>query len=165
MKRYFAKALLLLLTVRLATGCATIIHGSVQDIDIASSPDDAEVWVDGARLGKTPTRLTLKRGDAHVISLQKEGFKESSVKIDKQVSSWIIGNIIFGGLIGCGIDFISGGAYDLKPERVDVNLTKLAQRDGEPLEIHTAQLDEIKEVRFLNDAGKPVIVATISWVD
>lgn len=165
MKRYFAKVLLLLLAVRLATGCATIIHGSAQDIDIASSPDDAEVWVDGARIGKTPTRLNLKRGDAHVISIKKEGFKESSVKIDKQVSSWIIGNIIFGGLIGCGIDFISGGAYDLKPERVDVNLTKLAQREGEPLEIHTAQLDAINEVRFLDDAGKPVIVAAISWVD
>jgi hypothetical protein len=58
-----------------------------------------------------------------------------------------------------------GGAYDLKPEWVDVNLTRLAQRDGEPMEIHTAQQDDIKKVWFLDDAGKPVIVATINWVD
>jgi hypothetical protein len=141
------------------------MHGSSQDIQVASSPDDAEVWVDGARLGKTPTRLTLKRGDSHIIKVQKEGFKEATLMIDKSVSAWIIGNIIFGGLIGCGVDFITGGAYDLKPERVDINLTKLAELNGRAVEIHTAQLDDIKELRFLNEEGKPVIVASITWVD
>ncbi len=165
MKQYFTKAILLILALRLATGCATIIHGSSQDIDIASSPDDAEVWVDGARLGKTPTRLTLKRGDSHLIKVQKEGFKEATIKIDKQVSAWIIGNVLFGGLIGCGVDFISGGAYDLKPERVDISLTNISQLEGQTLEIHAAQLDEIKEIRFLDNGGRPVIVATINWID
>jgi hypothetical protein len=165
MKQCFTKGLLLLLVIRLSTGCASIIHGSTQNVDIASAPDDAEVWVDGARMGKTPTRLTLKRGDSHTIKVQKEGFKETTILIDKQVSAWIIGNVVFGGLIGCGIDFISGGAYDLKPDRVDVNLTKMAQLSGQTLEIHTAQLDKIKEVRFLDDAGRPIIVTSINWVD
>jgi hypothetical protein len=165
MKQYFTKAILLLLTIRLATGCATIIHGSSQKVDIASSPDDADVWVDGVRLGTTPTRLNLKRGHSHNIKIQKEGFKETTIYIDNQVSAWIIGNVIFGGIIGCGLDFISGGAYDLKPERVDVNLPKMAQLSGQTLEIHAGNLDDIKEVRFLDESGTPVIVATINWVN
>jgi len=165
MKRYITNAVLLFLVIRLSIGCATIIHGSTQDISVASAPDDAEVWVDGARIGKTPTRLTLKRGDSHIIKVQKEGFKEANVMVEKDVSAWIIGNVIFGGLIGCAIDFISGGAYDLKPDRVDFNLTKIAQLDGQPLDIHAANLDNIKEFRFLDDQGNPVVVATITWAD
>jgi hypothetical protein len=162
MKKYVVKTLLVILAVRLSTGCATIIHGTTQNIDISSAPDDAMVWVDGARIGTTPARLTLKRGDIHLIQLEKEGYKNATIKIDKSVSAWIIGNVVFGGLIGCGIDFISGGAYELKPERVDVNLTKLAAMGGQTLHITS---DDFNEIRFVDDAGTPLIVAHIQWID
>ncbi len=164
-KQYLTRTILLALVIRLATGCATIVHGSSQDVNVSSSPDDAEVWVDGARIGKTPTRLTLKRGESHLIKIQKEGFKDVMLKVDKQVSAWIIGNVIFGGIIGCGIDFISGGAYDLKPDRLDVNLSKIAHLDGGLLEIYSVNIEKIEELRFLNDDGLPVITTTIQWVD
>ncbi len=36
------------------SGCATIIHGTHQDVAFSSSPTGAEVWVDGVKVGETP---------------------------------------------------------------------------------------------------------------
>jgi len=87
------------------------------------------------------------------------------MKIEGETSAWVIGNVIFGGIIGCGIDFITGGAYDLKPERVDINLTKLAELDGKTIHIDRAHLDNIKQLRFLDEKGNPEVVVDIAWVD
>jgi len=61
MKQRLAQFVVIAICIRLAVGCATIIHGSSQDIDISSAPDQAEVWIDGARMGTTPTKVSLKR--------------------------------------------------------------------------------------------------------
>jgi hypothetical protein len=44
-------------------------------------------------------------------------------------SGWVWGNIAFGGLIGLGVDFISGGAYQLYPD----NLRLCSHRQLTPL--------------------------------
>lgn len=165
MKQFFIRGFLIILALRLATGCATIVHGSSQKIDIASSPDDAEVWIDGARVGKTPARITLTRGDSHIIKVQKEGFKDVTLNVNSEVSAWLLGNVIFGGIIGCGIDFISGGAYVLTPERIDINLSAMAQLEGASLEIHTSKIEELKELRLLDGDGNAVVVAALIWID
>jgi hypothetical protein len=165
MKQHLPQLIFAAICVRLVVGCATIIHGSSQDISISSSPDEAEVWIDGARMGSTPTKVTLKRKNDYLVTIKKEGYKEATVKIESTTSAWIIGNVVFGGIIGCGIDFISGGAYDLKPERVDINLTELADLDGKTIRINRAQLDKIKQFRFLDENGNPEVVVDITWLD
>ena len=163
MKSKIAQFIFIIICVRLAIGCATIIHGSTQDINIASAPDQAEIWIDGARMGTTPTNVTLKRNGTFLVTVKKEGYKEATVKIDGTTSAWIIGNVIFGGIIGSGVDLISGGAYDLKPERVDINLTKIVQLDGKTIHLNQAQLDNLKQLRFIDENGKPKIVVNIAW--
>lgn len=165
MKQRLAQFVMIAISLRLAIGCATIIHGSSQDVNISSSPDEAEVWIDGARMGTTPTKVNLKRKSDYLVTVKKEGYKEATVKIEGSTSAWIIGNVIFGGIIGCGIDFITGGAYDLKPERVDINMTKLAELDGKTIHIDRAELDKIKQLRFLDENGNPEVVVDITWVD
>jgi hypothetical protein len=165
MNHRWSKWAIILISARLALGCATIIHGSSQDIQVASSPDNAEIWIDGARMGTTPTKLTLSRKHEHNITVKKEGFKDVSVSIENATSAWIVGNIVFGGIPGCAIDLITGGAYDLKPERVDINMTKIAALDGETIRVDQARLDQIKEMRFLDENGLPELVVMITWVD
>ncbi len=165
MKQRFVQFVMIVICIRLAVGCASIIHGSSQDINISSSPDEAEVWIDGARMGMTPTKVNLKRKNDYLVTVKKEGYKEATVKIEGSTSAWIIGNVIFGGIIGCGIDFITGGAYDLKPERVDINMTKLAELDGKTIHIDRADLDKIKELRFCDKNGNPEVIVNITWVD
>lgn len=42
-------------------------------VEIASTPDDAEIELDGAFVGNTPSTITVGPGD-HVLSLQKAGY-------------------------------------------------------------------------------------------
>ena len=161
MKKFLLKSAIALLCVYMSVGCASIVHGTTQDIQISSSPDNAEIWIDGANYGKTPSRVTLKRQSSYLITLKKEGHKESTIKIEGKVSSWIIGNIIFGGIIGCGIDFISGGAYDLYPELLSINLSKLAALDGQSIEIPTERMSRLQEIRLTDDSGNIKLAVTI----
>lgn len=161
----FSQLATILICARLAVGCGTIIHGTTQDVQIASNPDDAQIWIDGAKMGSTPTKLTLSRKHEHILLIKKDGFKDATVTIDNSTSAWIIGNIIFGGIIGCGVDFITGGAYDLKPDRVDINMNKIAELDGKTLHIDQARLDQIRELRFIDGEGLPELVVSIMWVD
>jgi hypothetical protein len=165
MSQRIAQFIFIALCVRLAVGCATIIHGSTQDISISSAPDQAEVWIDGSRMATTPTKVTLKRKDNYLVTIKKEGYKEATVKIEGTTSAWIIGNVIFGGIIGCGVDFITGGAYDLKPERLDINITKLALLDGKTIHIDQTRLEQIKQVRLCDAIGNAKLVVNISWAD
>ena len=144
--------------------CGTIIHGTTQDVDMASAPSDAEVWVDGAKMGTTPTRITLKRNDSHMIKFTKDGYEPVEVKIETEISAWIIGNIIFGGIIGCGIDFISGGAYNLDKERLDIVLPKIEASNDRTIYLEEAQIADLKEIRVLGEENEPIFVVAIDWV-
>lgn len=46
----------------LVTACATIMHGSSQDIGVSSSPTGAQVSVDNKPLGVTPVVESLPQG-------------------------------------------------------------------------------------------------------
>ncbi len=161
MKKLLLRSLLAILILHFSVGCGSIVHGTTQDVQINSSPDEAEIWIDGARMGTTPTNITLKRKGEYLVTIKKDGYKEATVKIAHETSSWIIGNIIFGGIIGCGIDFLNGGAYDLTPERLDVSLTKLSNLDGQTLLIPDKYYNSVREIRFLDDNGIPQITITI----
>lgn len=154
-----------LMMVWMAVGCAAIIHGTTQDIEVRSAPDNAEVWIDGSKMGITPTRLTLKRNKDYNVKIVRQGYKEVEMKIEGKTSSWIIGNIIFGGIPGCIIDFVAGSAYDLTPERLDVNLTKVEALNGKTITIDPNTLGSLKQIRLINEKGEPEFVVNIAWVD
>jgi hypothetical protein len=108
-------------------GCATIIHGSSQDVSINSTPSGAEVTADNVPSGKTPVMLHLKRGDAHTIQVNVPGYLPYEIILTKSVSGWVWGNLLFGGLIGLAVDAISGGLYYLNPEQVQAQLAQQPQ--------------------------------------
>jgi hypothetical protein len=104
------------------SGCATIIHGTRQDVSISSSPSGADVWVDNSQVGQTPVIAHLSRKDSHIVKLVLPGYQPYETTITRSVSGWVWGNIAFGGLIGLGVDAISGGIYKLSPEQVSGEL-------------------------------------------
>ena len=109
-----------------AASCATIIHGKDQSVGINSVPTGATVLVDNTDVGVTPVVAHLTRKDNHVVSIKMAGFEPTQVAVTRQVSGWVAGNIIFGGLIGLAVDAMSGGMYRLTPEQVAANLNKSA---------------------------------------
>jgi hypothetical protein len=119
------------------TGCATIVNGRNQDVPLASQPAGATVTVDGLR-ATTPGTLTLKRDQDYKLVFTKEGFPERQATLEKKVSGWLAGNLLFGGLIGLVVDFISGGAYKLSPDSVDVDMAtgvvvEIKKQDANPM--------------------------------
>ena len=55
------------------------IYGSV---DINSTPADAEVWMDGKKVGTTPILLSECLVGKHEVTLSKEGYKDKIVNLD-----------------------------------------------------------------------------------
>src|SRR5271167_4004886 len=104
------------------SACATIIHGTRQEVGILSSPTGAEVWVDNIKMGETPVVAKLRRKDTHTVKLILPGYQPYETTITRSVSGWVWGNIAIGGLIGLGVDAVSGGMYKLSPEQVSGNL-------------------------------------------
>ena len=106
----------------LAAGCASIIHGTTQEIGITSIPIDAEVTVDGGTVGRTPVIADLSRKNQHFVTIELDGYMPYETTITKSASGWVWGNIVFGGLIGLAVDAISGGFYKLSPEQIEAEL-------------------------------------------
>jgi hypothetical protein len=115
---------ILTLLVAISAGCASIIHGTSQDVGVNSVPSGARVLVDNQPLGATPIVAHLKRSDNHIIQISMNGYEPVKLTVTKKVSGWIAGNIIFGGLIGLAVDAIDGAMYQLTPEQVAANLNK-----------------------------------------
>ncbi len=107
-----------------AVGCATIIHGSSQDVAIASQPTGADVTVDGRAFGRTPVTANLRRKDIHSVKIVLAGYQPFEMNLTRHVSGWVWGNILFGGLIGLAVDAITGGLYEIKPDQVMAQLGK-----------------------------------------
>ena len=99
-------------------GRATIIHGTTQDIGITSVPSGATITIDGTSYGTALVVAKLKRGRAHTVKVELPGYHPYEAVINKDMSGWVFGNIIFGGLIGLAVDAITGGLYDLSPEQI-----------------------------------------------
>jgi hypothetical protein len=110
---------LLQLSVLLSlTSCATVMHGTYQSVAISSNPSNAHVWVDQYYAGNTPIIVGMTRKDNHILRIQLDGYQPYDVIFSRQVSGWVLGNIVFGGFIGLAVDVISGGIYKLTPDQV-----------------------------------------------
>jgi len=107
-----------------SAGCATIMHGSKQDIAVSSTPSGATVMVDNQQMGTTPTTVNLTRKDRHVISLDAPGYKRYDLQLTRGTSGWVWGNLVFGGIPGLAIDAITGSLYKLSPDNVAATLER-----------------------------------------
>ena len=86
-------ALLLLFLLVALNGCATIIHGTTQDISVTTDPADADLLVDGNLRYKSPATITMKRKDDHTVEISREGYKSEKVDIKGTISAgsgWVI---------------------------------------------------------------------------
>ncbi|MBD3258582.1 PEGA domain-containing protein [candidate division GN15 bacterium] len=134
----------LLLSFCVLMGCASIIHGTSQEILFQTIPDGATVSVEdamGKRYGscQTPCTLDLKRKREYKVIINKPGYSEATLVLEKKTDGWIWGNIVFGGIIGLIVDFSNGAAYKLSPSELSVTLQestvgqRLQSEDGPSL--------------------------------
>lgn len=113
----------------LLSGCASIVHGSSQDISVSSDPPGATVRTADGGPFTTPCKITMKRNKDQVLAVTKDGYQTQQVQISSVLAGAVAGNIIFGGIIGGAVDAATGAAWRLEPEAIAVTL--IALRPGE----------------------------------
>ena len=91
------------------SSCATIVKDDSQPVAFSSEPQDAIVRLNNMPVGRTPSTIMVKRQNkAVMVSLEKEGYKAETFKLEKSIAAMTAGNIIFGGLVGIAVDASTG---------------------------------------------------------
>ena len=154
-----AKLCAVSLALILASGCATIVKGTTQQIPITSDPLAADIVVDGNLVGQTPTSVSLKRKNDHLLTIQKTGYQPKAVAVVRNVGGAVWGNIIAGGLIGWGVDAVSGAQYNLVPVTVSVKLEPqgaavpaTSSDDSSVFVAKLKALDQLHDSKAMSDA-------------
>jgi hypothetical protein len=124
----YLKLILIIVQAVSLTNCASIIHGSKQQITFSSQPSGATVYIDDHKVGVTPRVIELPRKgrikgepstkNTYKAKIEMDGFEPYEIIIKRETDSWIFGNLVFGGLIGFIIDASSGSMYKLTPDQI-----------------------------------------------
>jgi hypothetical protein len=108
------------LPVLLLGGCGTIMHGRYQEIQLRSDPPGAQATV-GQFSVVTPAAVVLQRGHTHRVQFTLDGYESTEREINRRLSGWAILGCFFG-LAPYFVDLGTGGAYELRPELIAVDL-------------------------------------------
>ena len=117
---------LLAALVALSSACATITRGTTEAWTVESEPAGAEVVLSSGETCITPCTLKKKRKHAFEVTVTKPGFEPVITSVLSQIAkagaAGMAGNIIFGGIIGVGVDAGSGATKELKPNPLVLKL-------------------------------------------
>lgn len=114
-------------SVALLGGCATIVKDDSQPVAFSSEPEGATVEINSIPRGKTPTTIMLKREyGKQIVGFKLDGYHPISFKLKKSLAGMTFGNIIFGGVIGVGVDVATGKATNYE-DAVHVMMTPLSE--------------------------------------
>jgi hypothetical protein len=106
--------------------CATIMNEDMVSVPVYTTPSSAKLVINGMEY-TSPATIQAPRGKGDFkLHIEKEGYKPVDILLRQSCDAWLWGDIIFGGLIGLAVDFITGDAYDFDPEVVSQELQKEA---------------------------------------
>jgi len=111
----------------LLPGCASIVRGSSQSILITTPPTTGADCILTSRRGSwsviTPGAVRVSKSKEDVtVTCTKDGYEEAVASIPSEFEGWTVGNIVFGGLIGLGVDAATG-AINNYPNAFQVRMT------------------------------------------
>jgi len=126
---YYCYILFLIFTL----GCAAIMEGTQQQINIQTTPNEAKVELlkDGATYAtsNTPCTLMLHKGGIQSLKFTKDGYQPMIFPLSDHVEGWFWANCLLGGIIGMAIDAGTGAMWEYEPAFVNVSLSKMAKVD------------------------------------
>lgn len=132
----------LLLAAALAlpcVGCASVTRGTTENISISTTPSGATAEVTGLDIPTacvTPCVVQAKRNAEIIVTINKEGYEPQTIPLTKEIpgsgAAGFAGNLILGGVVGMGVDAVTGAALDHKPNPVIVTLQPLAPAQVRP---------------------------------
>src|ERR1700709_2799346 len=110
-------------------GCASVTRGTTENISISSTPSGATADISGLDIPTacvTPCVVQAKRSADITITVNKEGYEPQIIPLTKEIpgtgAAGFAGNLLLGGVVGMGVDAVTGAALDHKPNPVTVTL-------------------------------------------
>lgn len=110
------KKLLITLTCLSLSACASIVTGTTQSVSIETSPKAARCDLQNDKgkwhVSDTPASVVVQRSyDDLIVTCYKSGLS-GSASFKSTTKAMAMGNIVFGGAIGAGVDAATGAAFD-----------------------------------------------------
>jgi hypothetical protein len=125
-----------LLLVLFSCGCATVMRGTSSHVGFDSEPAGAEVRTSQGLACVTPCSLTFSRREEFIATFSKAGYEPQQVEGKTQIhgegAAGVMGNVVIGGVVGIGVDAVSGAAYDHVPNPVVVKLRPVGPGSAPP---------------------------------
>ncbi len=144
----------LLSILALSAGCATITRGTREVIEINSDPVGAIITLSNGQTGKTPATFELKRKGIYIVTIEKEGYESVQLTVQGTVSgggaAGMAGNVVAGGIIGIGVDAVTGATKNLKPNPINVKLVPV-KSNAKPNQTSLDPLNLQLNVRSISD--------------
>lgn len=109
------------------SACATVTRGTTEAFTVESTPPGAKVRTsNGYTCESTPCTWKMARKSEFEVEVSKPGYKTARANVTNQIAgagaAGLAGNVLIGGVIGVGVDAVSGAALELKPNPLHITL-------------------------------------------
>lgn len=109
------KILVALLSIQL-TACASIVTGTTQSVSIETSQKAARCDLQNDKgkwhVSDTPASVVVQRSYEDINVTCQKGDMKGFATFKSTTKAMALGNIVFGGAIGAGVDTATGAAFD-----------------------------------------------------
>ena len=138
----------------LVAGCASVTRGTTDQVQINSSPPEAQAKTSMGHVCITPCTLQFNRKDEFTVLISKPGYHSVEIPVRAQVAgagvAGFAGNVILGGAVGMVVDASTGAMLEHWPNPVTATLTPV--KKGE--QPHVIKIDPKPEPIPAPDAGE-----------
>lgn len=131
MKERFATIVFL---ASVLSACGTVTRGTTENVVIKSLPEDAQITTSiSMSCPRSPCALEVPRKKAFTAYASRDGYKPGSILIQRKVSgggaAGFAGNILIGGVVGMGVDAVTGASLDHYPNPALIVLEPVDPKD------------------------------------
>ncbi|MBL8575492.1 MAG: translation initiation factor 2 [Hyphomicrobiaceae bacterium] len=108
-------------------GCATVTRGTTNQIQIHSEPSGASARTSLGHTCQTPCTLSVNRKDEFTVVFTLDGYQQQEIQVKTQIAgagaAGFAGNVIVGGVVGMGVDAVTGSTLEHTPNPVLARMT------------------------------------------
>ncbi len=115
------KVMSVLISIMFLSGCASMFNGGRQLVTIKTDKD-TEIFIDDRYAGKGYSKRQLARDETHIIRLQSGTCSQSITTQAKFNKVSLLGLMIDLGLVSLPIDFMSGAAWNIYPNKIKMKV-------------------------------------------
>src|SRR5580698_7360555 len=93
-------------------GCATLVDGPTEHVQVNSRPAGARVFLNDRLLGPAPTSVVVSRWGLHRLRIEMPGYQPFEIPLEKKFNSAASGNLFIGG-VWIVVDALTGSIFAL----------------------------------------------------